>query len=60
MKGKKRDEFDKQISGQFSKLLYIYEESSIYDIISEKDVSKLIEIIICLDHTNNSACGGPL
>ena len=49
MKGKKRDEFDKQINEQFGKLLHIYEVSSFYDIISEKDVSKLIEIIICLD-----------
>jgi len=49
MKGKKRDEFDKIISEQFGKLLDVYEASSIDDIISEKEVTKLIEIILCLD-----------
>ena len=49
MKGKKRDEFDKIISKLFSKLLNFYEEISIHDIINQKNISKIIEIIICLD-----------
>ena len=49
MKGKKRDEFDKIINQKFSKILNIYEASSFNEIISEKEVTKIIEIILCLD-----------
>lgn len=49
MKGKKRDEFDRVIGEQFGKSLNFYEASSIDDIIYGKDVSELIEAVICLD-----------
>ena len=46
---KKRDEFDRVIGEQFGKSLNFYEASSIDDIICGKDVSELIEAVICLN-----------